>query len=78
LFAYANGSGGRQGWTMLTKAKFFKVCNRVWCRAGLPAIPYGHSFRIGGATEYLLREMDPDRVMKLGHWSSTAFLQYWR
>ncbi|KZV59286.1 hypothetical protein PENSPDRAFT_595733, partial [Peniophora sp. CONT] len=77
LFAYAD-EDAKEGWTMLTKPKFLKICERVWCDAGLPSIPYGHSLRIGGTTEFLLRGMDPDRVMMLGRWSSRAFLRYWR
>ncbi|KZV68495.1 hypothetical protein PENSPDRAFT_609889, partial [Peniophora sp. CONT] len=77
LFAYAD-PGSSEGWKMLTKKVFLTTCDAVWRAAGLPAIPYGHSFRIGGTTEYLLEEMDPDRVMMLGRWSSKAFLRYWR
>ncbi|KZV60270.1 DNA breaking-rejoining enzyme [Peniophora sp. CONT] len=77
LFAYVDKQA-REGWSGLTRTRFLMTCDRVWREAGLPAIPYGHSFRIGGTTEYLIKEMDPDRVMMLGRWSSKAFLRYWR
>lgn len=63
---------------MSNKKAFLKVRDHVGREAGLPLIPFGHSFRFGGTTEYLLRGMEPDRVPMLGRWSSKAFLQYWR
>lgn len=38
----------------------------------------GHCFRIGGATELLLRGVHPDVVAAQGRWKSRAFLEYWR
>jgi hypothetical protein len=35
-------------------------------------------FRIGGATELLLRGTPPDVVAMQGRWKSRAFLEYWR
>ncbi|KZV63019.1 DNA breaking-rejoining enzyme, partial [Peniophora sp. CONT] len=75
LFAYAEGHGG---YRVLTKKIFMFVCDRVWSAAGIPVVAYGHSFRIGGTTEHLLRGTPPEVVMIWGRWSSMAFLKYWR
>lgn len=75
LFAYADGAGG---WRALTKTRLMDICTRIWKAAGLVSIEFGHSFRIGGATELLLRGVHPDAVMKQGRWLSRAFLRYWR
>jgi len=61
----------------LTKKSFLKRCNSVWSSRGLPHLS-GHSFRIGGNTEFLLRGVPPDVVKRMGRWSSDAFLRYWR
>ena len=74
----ADGSRKKDGWTILTKKAFLKTCDRIWREAGLPAIPYGHSFRIGGTTESFICGMEPELAQKLGRWSSSAFLIYWR
>ena len=42
------------------------------------SLPAGHSFHIGGATEWLLAGVPPETVAKIGRWSSLAFLLYWR
>ncbi|KZV61027.1 DNA breaking-rejoining enzyme [Peniophora sp. CONT] len=75
LFAYSDGAGG---WRALTKMRLMSICDRIWKAAGLVSIAYGHSFRIGGATELLLRGVHPDMVMRQGRWLSRAFLTYWR
>ncbi len=56
---------------------FLGRCNEVWKEAGL-ALLTGHCFRIGGATELLLRGVHPDVVAMQGTWNSDAFLKYWR
>jgi hypothetical protein len=61
----------------LCKEEFLKMCNAVWSTAGIPCIT-GHSFRIGGTTALLCSGVQPEIVKKMGHWSSDAFLQYWR
>lgn len=38
----------------------------------------GHSWRIGGATFYLLADIHPDFIKVIGRWRSDAFLRYWR
>lgn len=74
LFAYRDAKGDL---TTLTKRKFLACCNSVWLQHGFPCIS-GHSFRIGGTTELLLRGVPPHIVKVLGRWSSDAFLRYWR
>ena len=56
---------------------FLARCNQVWRDAGLLELS-GHCFRIGGATELLLRGTPPDVVAVQGRWKSKAFLDYWR
>ncbi|KIO19286.1 hypothetical protein M407DRAFT_50059, partial [Tulasnella calospora MUT 4182] len=63
------------GWKSLTTDTFMSRCNEIWSAHGLSS---GHSFRIGRATEMLLRGVDPKLVMVQGRWSSDAFLRYWR
>ena len=41
-------------------------------------LPAGHSFCIGGTTEWLLAGVSPETVAKIGRWTSLAFLLYWR
>ncbi|KAG2752769.1 hypothetical protein P692DRAFT_20691631, partial [Suillus brevipes Sb2] len=52
-------------------------CNQVWRRVNLLELT-GHCFRIGGATELLLRGIPPDVIAMQGRWKSRAFLEYWR
>lgn len=65
------------GWSPMTRTWFITRCNNVWASAGLPLLT-GHCFRIGGATELLLRGTPPDIVAAQGRWKSRAFLEYWR
>jgi hypothetical protein len=73
LFSYRHGSSHLP----LVRAKFLSRCNSVWLQNGFPAIT-GHSFRIGGTTELLVRGVPPDIVKMLSRWSSDSFLRYWR
>ncbi|KAI0777839.1 hypothetical protein BD413DRAFT_448861, partial [Trametes elegans] len=76
LFAFeTNESSG--GWAPMTRDWFLNRCNGVWMEAGLGKLT-GHCFRIGGATELLLRGTHPDIVATQGGWKSKAFLEYWR
>lgn len=75
FFAYSTDSG--KGWAPMTRSWFLDRCNAVWDEAGLERMT-GHSFRIGGATELLLRGTAPDIVQIQGSWRSRAFLEYWR
>ncbi|KAF8547565.1 hypothetical protein OG21DRAFT_1490117 [Imleria badia] len=73
LFSYHS----QQGWHCLTSQKLLLRCNAIWSAASLTPFT-GHSFCIGGTTELLLSNVPPDVVKALGHWSSDAFLHYWR
>ncbi|KII83079.1 hypothetical protein PLICRDRAFT_119867 [Plicaturopsis crispa FD-325 SS-3] len=73
LFSYR--SEGRL--QCLTRKHFLVVVNRIWASHGFPRVS-GHSFRIGGTTELLLRGVNPDIVKMMGRWRSDAFLRYWR
>lgn len=76
FFAYATNEDPR-GWAPMNREWFMARCNEVWAAAGLQTLT-GHSFRIGGATELLLRGVPPEIVQVLGGWKSQAFLEYWR
>ncbi|KAI0038177.1 DNA breaking-rejoining enzyme [Auriscalpium vulgare] len=65
-------------WRVLTKDIFLARCKQVWQEAGIEVVSDGHSFRIGGTTEWLLRGTPPEIVAKQGRWRSNAFLLYWR
>jgi len=73
LFAYCVG----EKHFCLTSKKFLVRCNMIWARFGLPSST-GHSLRIGGTTELLIRRVPPNIVKMLGRWKSDAFLAYWR
>ena len=73
LFAYKTS----KGFTPMTKNVFLSRCYQIW-KAHQMLLPLGHSFRIGGATEWLLAGIAPEVVAKIGRWKSLAFLLYWR
>ena len=73
LFSFVCGSSFR----VLSRSRFLAHCNEIWTPLGFPSIT-GHSFRIGGTTELLVRGVPPDIVKSLGRWSSNSFLRYWR
>ena len=75
LFAYQFPSP--TGWTPLTRDAMLKQCRRIWKSVGLGECS-GHSFRIGGTTELLLRGVSHDAVKIQGRWSSDAWLRYIR
>jgi len=75
LFAFE--SPGGQGWTPMSKNLFLSRCRAIWREAGLGECS-GHSFRIGGTTELLLRGMSRDSVMLQGRWLSDAWTRYVR
>lgn len=70
-------SHSRDGWSPMTREWFMSRCNEVWTAHGLQPLT-GHCFRIGGATELLLRGTPPGVVALQGSWRSRAFLEYWR
>ena len=74
LFSYVCGGM----WTALSKKKLLNWCNAIWIANGEPHVISGHSFRIGGTTELLLRGIPPDVIKTLGRWESDSFLAYWR
>lgn len=74
LFAFNLPDGRR---LPLSKARFMKRIVDAAELAGINA-PSGHSFRIGGTLEYLLRGMSFEVVKSLGRWSSDAFRLYLR
>ncbi|KAG2136340.1 uncharacterized protein EDB93DRAFT_1242404 [Suillus bovinus] len=74
FFAFETDQGS---WAPMIWTWFVNRCNEIWKIAGLPGLS-GHCFRIGGATELLLRETPPDVVAMQGRWKSRAFLEYWR
>ncbi|KAK4701677.1 hypothetical protein P7C70_g4547, partial [Phenoliferia sp. Uapishka_3] len=61
----------------LTNSHFIKVVNAYLEAAGRGRV-WGHSFRIGGATMYLLAGKHIDSIRVIGRWSSNAFDRYWR
>ncbi|KAF8960446.1 DNA breaking-rejoining enzyme [Flammula alnicola] len=73
LFAFETSSG----WSYLSKVDVIARCHDIWSSQNL-SLPTGHGFRIGGATFLLMCGVDPWIVMKIGRWSSKAFLLYWR
>ncbi|KZV82402.1 DNA breaking-rejoining enzyme [Exidia glandulosa HHB12029] len=74
LFAWTTADGS---WAPMTKDWFLERCGEVWRACGLEVVP-GHSFRIGGTTDLLLRGVEPGIVAMQGRWTSAAFLKYWR
>ncbi|KAJ6620377.1 hypothetical protein B0H10DRAFT_2216152 [Mycena sp. CBHHK59/15] len=74
LFAYETDTGGHHN---LTKTEYLARVNGIWKAGGMLTVN-GHSARIGGATELLLRGVNPDVVAQQGRWSSHSFLLYWR
>ncbi len=74
LFSFETADGG---WAPMTRTWFLDRVNEVWGQADMEKLT-GHCFRIGGATELLLRGNNPDIVATLGSWKSRAFLEYWR
>jgi len=61
----------------LTKDHFMNTTNDVLRKRGRRLLS-GHSWRIGGATQYLLAGVHPDFIKVVGRWRSDAFLVYWR
>ncbi|EJD33484.1 DNA breaking-rejoining enzyme [Auricularia subglabra TFB-10046 SS5] len=74
LFAWTAEPGS---WKPMTRELLLSRCTEIWAANGLDKVQ-GHSFRIGGATDLLLRGVPPAVVAMQGRWSSRAFLQYWR
>lgn len=73
LFAYKY----KRGYRSLTKRDFLKCLAKASRAANLEPL-HGHSIRIGGTLEYLLRGVPFDVVKTMGRWSSDAFTGYLR
>jgi integrase len=73
LFGYRTAKTFRP----LTQTIFTRVLNAASRKAGV-STPNGHSFRIGGTTEYLLRGVPFETVKEMGRWHSDAFRKYLR
>ncbi|KAJ7814945.1 hypothetical protein B0H14DRAFT_2310025, partial [Mycena olivaceomarginata] len=56
----------------MTKTEYLARVNTIWETKGLLTANV-HSVRIGGATELLLRGVNPDVVAQQGRWSSHSF-----
>lgn len=74
FFAFETLNGD---WAPMTRPWFLARCNQIWRESSLLELT-GHCFRIGGASELLLRGVPPDVVAMQGRWKSRAFLEYWR
>ncbi|KAH9902530.1 hypothetical protein C8Q73DRAFT_634641 [Cubamyces lactineus] len=61
----------------LTRRAFTTCLKAAAAQTGVPDIP-GHSLRIGGTLEYLLRGISFETVKAIGHWQSDAFTLYLR
>ncbi|KAI0309878.1 hypothetical protein OF83DRAFT_1179123 [Amylostereum chailletii] len=59
LFAFKT----EEGWAPIILPWFKKICNKIWQDAKLDCIKTGHSFRIGRATEWLLRGLEPNMLL---------------
>ncbi|GAA5931268.1 hypothetical protein JCM1841_000879 [Sporobolomyces salmonicolor] len=77
LFSSLPWNGSRDHLVPLTGDYFRKKINEFLQKEHRPVIA-GHSWRIGGATFYLLAGIHPDFIKKIGRWRSDAFLRYWR
>jgi hypothetical protein len=73
LFAWRHKLGLRP----LTRVEFLKRLDTIMASLGLGSVK-GHSIRIGGTLEYLLRGVPFDVVKSIGRWSSEAFTIYLR
>ena len=72
-----NPSTWGEGLYPLTGDWFRNRINRILTDANRSPLN-GHSWRIGGATFYLLAGVHPDFIRVIGRWKSDAFYRYWR
>ena len=72
LFTHQGPDGFRRP---LSRGVFLARMRQAAIEAGEPILS-GHSFRIGGTVEYLLRGVSLETVRTLGRWSSDSFLLY--
>ncbi|OJT05120.1 hypothetical protein TRAPUB_4081 [Trametes pubescens] len=76
IFAYKRHPTDAVG-VPLTKPAFNKRMKAALTTISAPAI-HGHSLRIGGTLEYLLRGLSFETVKAIGRWKSDAFTLYLR
>lgn len=62
----------------LSHKKCIERLNALASRAGIKEKIHGHSIRIGGTLEYLLRNIPFEVVKTMGRWSSDTFQRYLR
>ena len=73
LFSYSMNNKRRP----LTRSTFLIVIKKFASEAGIE-FHFGHSLRIGGTLEYLLRGVPFEIVKRQGRWKSEAFTNYLR
>lgn len=73
LFSYRHKNGHR----VLTKPVFLQRLKSLVAKAGLDTL-HGHSIRIGGTLEYLLRGIPFEVVKQKGRWAGESFKRYLR
>ncbi|KAI0647280.1 hypothetical protein C8Q79DRAFT_617894 [Trametes meyenii] len=78
IFAYKKN--GPSDWMGIPLTKRAFQCRLKTALSGLPSTPviHGHSMRIGGTLEYLLRGVSFETVKSIGRWKSDAFTLYLR
>jgi len=74
LFSWTHSSGKRRP---LSKKELTSKINKLATQFNLPNLK-GHSLRIGGTLEYLLRGIPFDVIQSLGRWAGSAFTLYLR
>ena len=62
----------------LTRKQFLSRISQLTAHLGLPTNIKGHTLRIGGTLEYLLRGVPFDAVQSQGRWAGKAFSLYLR
>nr|GAT45890.1 predicted protein [Mycena chlorophos] len=73
IFAYRDDSS----WKPIVKTSFLSFLSNLFRVAKLEQV-FGHSFRVGGTLFWLTLGLEPEMVMKIGGWTSSCFLIYWR
>lgn len=74
LFSWQDASGAARP---MVKTRALNRINSILSANGWGSL-FGHSFRIGGASFYLARKVDPEIVRLAGRWKSLAYQVYIR
>ncbi|KZT25237.1 hypothetical protein NEOLEDRAFT_1046285, partial [Neolentinus lepideus HHB14362 ss-1] len=74
LFSWRDSKGGIRP---LVRDTALKHINTVFISYGW-GTSYGHSFRIGGASFFLAKKVNPEIVRLAGRWRSLAYEAYIR